>query len=126
AVVLRAKLERLEAWNGRRREIAARYRELLDQAPVELPAEPPGTESCYYLFVIRSRRRNAIRDELLRSDIECGIHYPTPMHLQPSFRSLGYHKGDFPAAESLADTALSLPMHPHLTQADLERVARAV
>jgi dTDP-4-amino-4,6-dideoxygalactose transaminase len=126
AAVLLAKLKRLDAWNRRRREVASAYRELLDGCDVELPVEPDGYESCYHLFVIRSPRRDAIRQALLANHIECGIHYPVPLHLQPALRSLGHHEGDFPASESLSDTVLSLPIHAHLTYLDVVRVVESV
>jgi dTDP-4-amino-4,6-dideoxygalactose transaminase len=126
AVVLRAKLQLLGEWNLRRRKIAEAYRNLLAKFDVTLPVEPDGFESVYHLFVIRSDRRDAIREELLLNEIECGIHYPVPLHLQPACRSLGYRHGDFPVSERIADTVLSLPMHPHLTSRQLVRVATAV
>jgi dTDP-4-amino-4,6-dideoxygalactose transaminase len=126
AAVLRAKLERLEDWNASRRKIAAHYREELQYAGIELLKEPEGAESCYHLFVIRSPKRDAIRTALLEDQIECGIHYPLPLHLQPACRHLGYHKGDFPVAEAIADSVLSLPMHPHLTAQEVRRVSRTV
>ena len=70
--------------------------------------------------------RDAIRTALLEDQIECGIHYPLPLHLQPACRHLGYHKGDFPVAEAIADSVLSLPMHPHLTAKEVRRVSRTV
>ncbi len=126
AAVLRAKLERLSDWNRRRREIAELYRQLLDGSELTLPVEPEGLASAYHLFAIRSRRRDAIRQELLSRNIECGIHYPVPLHLQPACRDLGYRPGDFPVSERVADTELSLPMHPHLTDAEVRQVAEAV
>ena len=126
AAVLRAKLERLPAWNLRRREVAAEYRELLHQTRVTLPYETEGIESCYHLFVIRSEERDRIRQALLSNEIECGIHYPLPLHLQPACTALGYKPGDFPASERFADSILSLPMHPHLAHSDVARVARVV
>jgi dTDP-4-amino-4,6-dideoxygalactose transaminase len=126
AAVLRAKLEKLEAWNARRREIAKLYRDGLKEAPLTLPADPAGAESCYHQFVIRSPWRNLIRDALRKSDIETGIHYPVPLHLQPAYGFLKYRRGDFPVAESIAETALSLPIHPHLSQTDGEKVVDAV
>jgi dTDP-4-amino-4,6-dideoxygalactose transaminase len=126
AAVLRAKLKRLTAWNERRREIATLYRELLADCAVELPTEPDGHQSCYHLFVIRSSHRDAIRQHLLENQIQCGIHYPVPLHLQPALRSLGHEPGDFPASERVADTVLSLPMHPHLTNPEVAQVAEVV
>jgi len=126
AVVLRAKLARLPEWNARRRQIAGEYRELLRNSGVSFVVEPEGAQSCYHLFVVRSEARDLIRQELLSREIECGIHYPVPVHLQPACTSLGYKPGDFPMSERFADTIVSLPMHPHLRSADLVSVTRAV
>jgi dTDP-4-amino-4,6-dideoxygalactose transaminase len=126
AAVLLAKLERLEEWNARRRAIARRYRELLSGCGLELPIEPEGTESCYHLFVIRSQWRDRIFAALSGAGIGCGIHYPVPLHLQPACAALGYRSGDFPQSERIADTVVSLPMHPHLTDHEINAVASAV
>jgi dTDP-4-amino-4,6-dideoxygalactose transaminase len=126
AAVLRAKLRHLDEWNMRRRETAHTYRKLLSRSPVLLPHRPEDAEPCYHLFVIRSERRDAIRNALLMNKIECGIHYPVPLHLQPAFRKLGHRPNDFPASERIADTVLSLPMHPHLTKLEVIQVAAAV
>lgn len=126
AAVLRAKLERLDDWNARRRRIASCYREQLQHVGIEFLNEPEGMESCYHLFVIRSPRRDVIRTTLLNAQIECGIHYPLPLHLQPACRYLGYQPGDFPAAEAIADSVLSLPMHPHLKAAEVRQVSRTI
>ncbi|MBV8775230.1 MAG: DegT/DnrJ/EryC1/StrS family aminotransferase [Deltaproteobacteria bacterium] len=125
AAVLSAKLKRLEQWNMHRREIADAYRTLLGGTtlPLWLPTEPPDVESVYHLFVVRSPRRDALRSGLLTNQIECGIHYPLPLHLQPACRALGYRAGDFPESERAADAVLSLPMHPHLKPSELERIA---
>ena len=125
AVVLSAKLKHLREWNYSRRRIAAAYRRLLGSA-VQLPSEPEGVESCYHQFVIRSERRDHIRQSLLMKQIECGIHYPVPLHLQPACRSLDYRKGDFPVSERMADTVLSLPIHPYLSVDEAARVAETV
>lgn len=127
AAVLRAKLTRLREWNSRRRVIAQTYRSLFgDLQELFLPVEPPGTESCYHLFAIRSPWRDSIRLALLSKQIECGIHYPVPLHLQLACSSLGYRPGDFPVSEMIADTELSLPLHPHLSSAEAVEVAAVV
>src|SRR5258708_22592224 len=126
AAVLRAKLEKLAEWNERRRVVASAYRELLTPLDVQPILEPEGTESCFHLFVIRSTRRDSIRNALLQNEIECGIHYPVPLHLQPALAYLGYRPGDFPATEALADTTLSLPMHPHLDGQEILRTVETV
>ncbi len=125
AAVLSAKLRRLRAWNERRREIAVLYSQALADS-VSVPIEPPGFESCFHLYVIRTPYRDKVRQELLKKGIECGIHYPVPLHLQPAFKSDGYRQGDFPVSERMADTILSLPIHPHLTDAEVSRVAEIV
>ena len=127
AAVLRAKLARLADWNERRRQVAATYRKLLGGLEgLALPTEPADTQSCYHLFVVRSEKRDAIRQALLTKRIECGLHYPVPLHLQMACRSLGYRAGDFPVSERIADTVLSLPMHPHLGDAEIAEVAAVV
>ena len=126
AIVLRAKLGHLDGWNARRREIAAAYTRMLAQSGVAAPREIEGAESCYHLYVIRSQRREAIKQALTQAAIQSGIHYPVPLHMQPACAYLGYRAGEFPESERLADTALSLPMHPHLTDAEAVEVARIV
>ncbi len=126
AVVLRAKLKRLGEWNERRRKVARLYRKLLDSTSLTLPAEPDGMVSANHLFVVRTPARDLIREALIGNEIQCGIHYPVPLHLQPACRELGHSPGDFPVSETMADTVLSLPMHPHLTDTEVGRVAQVV
>jgi dTDP-4-amino-4,6-dideoxygalactose transaminase len=126
AGVLSAKLRRLPEWNRRRRQFAELYGELLLGADLDLPYEPDGYHSCYHLYVVQTQRRDKLLDALGKADIACGIHYPVPLHLQPACKFLGYRRGDFPCAERLADTAVSLPLHPHLSVAEVEYVADVI
>jgi dTDP-4-amino-4,6-dideoxygalactose transaminase len=126
AAVLRSKLEQLDDWNQRRRQCAALYRDLLSRSGLVLPFEPEGMESSYHLFVVRTPRRDALRTALLAEEIQCGIHYPVPVHLQPAARHLGYRPGDFPVSERVADTVLSLPMHPFLRPDEIHKIASVV
>jgi dTDP-4-amino-4,6-dideoxygalactose transaminase len=126
AVVLGAKLTRLDSWNARRRAIAKSYRELLANLDLQFQLEADGYESCYHLFTIRHASRDAIRTALTAAEIDSGIHYPVPLHLQPACSALGYKTGDFPVSESIGDTTLSLPMHPHLTDDEVIRVSQIV
>lgn len=126
AAVLRAKLKRLKQWNRRRREIARAYRQMLAGTGLDFQQEPEGAESCYHLFVVRSERRDAIRQALMLNRIGCGIHYPVPIHLQPACRPFGFRQSEFPVSERIADTVVSLPMHPHLASSEIARVAEAV
>jgi dTDP-4-amino-4,6-dideoxygalactose transaminase len=126
AAVLRAKLRRLGEWNERRRKVARLYRKLLGSTCLRLPAEPDGMVSANHLFVVRTPARDLLREALVRNEIQCGIHYPVPLHLQPACRQLGHSPGDFPVCETMADTVLSLPMHPHLSDTEVGRVAQVV
>jgi dTDP-4-amino-4,6-dideoxygalactose transaminase len=124
AVVLQAKLRRLDAWNAARRQAAARYDELLaGEERVERPRTLPGNEHVFHLYVVRVPRRDRVLAELHAAGIAAGIHYPKPLHLHGALRELGFRAGDFPAAEQAAAEILSLPMHPHLTAAQQERIA---
>jgi dTDP-4-amino-4,6-dideoxygalactose transaminase len=124
AVVLSAKLRRLDGWNEARRAAALRYSSLLGGLPgVRLPQVLPGNEHVWHLYVIRVASRDRVLAELQAAGVGAGIHYPVPIHLQGAFASLGYGPGDFPVAEQAAAEILSLPMHPHLTAAQQERVA---
>jgi dTDP-4-amino-4,6-dideoxygalactose transaminase len=126
AAILRAKLPHLEAWVAARRRLAARYRALLAPAPVACPAEPPGTRHSYHLYVIRSRRRDALQRHLRAHGIGTHIHYPRPVHFQPAYRHLGYPPGAFPEAERACREILSLPLYPELTDAEVRAVAAAI
>lgn len=123
AVVLSAKLRRLEAWNDERRVAAERYGDLLkalDQ--VRVPEVLPGNEHVWHLYVVRVPRRNEVLANLNAAGVGAGIHYPTPIHLLPAFAHLGWGRGAFPTAELLAGEILSLPIYPGITLTQQERV----
>lgn len=123
AVVLRAKLARLEQWNAQRRAAADRYDVLLaDVEGVRLPGRLAGNEDVWHLYVVRVADRDAVLARLNAAGIGAGIHYPVPVHLQPAFAGLGA-PGDFPVAEAAAQQILSLPLFPGITAEQQERVA---
>lgn len=127
AVVLRAKLRRLEAHNWQRRLAASRYAALLDDLPdVVLPKTAPGNQHVWHLYVIRVPRRDEVLRQLHSDGIQAAVHYPVPIHLQPAFRYLGYAPGDFPVAEAAAKQLLSLPLYPQITEEQQVRVVRAI
>ena len=127
AAFLRIKLRHLAAWNEGRRRAAAWYREALaDVKEVRLPVEAPSAHHVYHLFVIRAERRDALRAHLESRQIGTGLHYPLPLHLQPAYQSLGLGKGAFPVTERTAETLLSLPMFPELTESQVAQVADAI
>jgi dTDP-4-amino-4,6-dideoxygalactose transaminase len=120
----RVALERLEAMNGRRRTLAARYRAGLLGLPVALPPERPQGQHVYHLFVIRTRERDALRAYLADRGIETGIHYPVPAHRQPALQDLGARP--LPATERLVDEILSLPISAAHSEAEVDEVLVAV
>jgi dTDP-4-amino-4,6-dideoxygalactose transaminase len=127
AVVLGAKLARLDEWNAARRRAAFRYDRLLGGLPeVRLPATLAGNDHVWHLYVVRVPERDRCLAALQAAGIPAAIHYPTPIHATGAFAGLGYASGDFPVAEAAAGEILSLPMHPHLTAAQQERVAEAL
>jgi len=125
AAVLRVKLRRLDEWNALRRKHAVAYTGLLEDA-VTTPEVADWANPVWHLYVIRTAARDLARDELAAAGIASGMHYPVPLHLQPALSSLGHQRGDFPAAEAWAASALSLPMFPELTPNEIERVAATV
>ncbi|MCX8089433.1 MAG: DegT/DnrJ/EryC1/StrS family aminotransferase [Verrucomicrobiae bacterium] len=127
AAFLRAKLRRLDEWNERRRRIAARYLEALRGVPgLILPHVPDWAEPVWHLFVVRHPERDRLQQKLAEAGVGTLIHYPVPPHLSGAYADGGWKRGAFPIAESLADTVLSLPMGPHLTEAQVEAVIGAV
>ncbi|OJV56944.1 MAG: erythromycin biosynthesis sensory transduction protein eryC1 [Cellulomonas sp. 73-145] len=123
AVVLAAKLRRLEAWNAGRRAAADRYAVLLDGVDaVQLPTTAEGNEDIWHLYVVQVEERDRVLAELSAAGIGVGIHYPTPVHLTAAYADLGHGRGAFPVAEAAADRILSLPMFPHLTSGQQEQV----
>jgi dTDP-4-amino-4,6-dideoxygalactose transaminase len=130
AAVLRVKLNHLGMWTGQRQHHAALYRDLFRQASLEetiqLPSAPPGREHVYNQFVIRTSRRDKLREFLMQRGIPSEIYYPHPLHLQPAFSFLGYKQGDLPQAEEICQRVLALPISPMLTAERQERVVETI
>ncbi len=126
AIVLSAKLARLEGWNSMRRAAADRYAQLLAGSGVGVPVSMPGNVDVWHLYVVRVTDRARAITALTDACIGVGIHYPTPLHLTDAYASLGHRPGDFPVAERAAAEILSLPMFPHLTVAQQERVVEVL
>lgn len=122
AAFLRVKLSRLDEWNKRRRKVAAAYLDGLAGAGLILPEVAQGCEPVWHLFVVRAKERQQLLDRMTGAKIGWLIHYPVPPHLQQAYSDLGYSRGAFSIAEQLAEEVLSLPMGPHLCDADLESV----
>jgi dTDP-4-amino-4,6-dideoxygalactose transaminase len=135
AAVLEVKLRRVAAGNARRGELACMYHQKFREAGltgattadgIVVPyADPRGTH-VFHQYVIRARRRDALRDYLTAHKIGTEIYYPLPLHLQESLKDLGYKLGDFPVAERAAAEVLALPIYPDLREDELETVVEAI
>lgn len=123
AAILAAKLPHLDCWTAARRRLARRYNALLADCEVVLPQVAVEAEPAWHLYVIRTPRRDELADHLKRHGVETGVHYPVPLHLQPAFAALGYRPGDLPVTEAMAESCLSLPLYPEMTDDQQERVA---
>jgi dTDP-4-amino-4,6-dideoxygalactose transaminase len=125
AAVLRVGLTRIDAWNGRRAQIAQWY-DLHLPAEVRRPVVPDGCTHVYHLYVARSVRRDEIAAALKARAIACASYYTTPLHRQPALEFLGYKQGEFPATETAAAQNLALPMHPNLTENEVKEIGEVV
>ncbi|MDV3350888.1 DegT/DnrJ/EryC1/StrS family aminotransferase [Leptolyngbyaceae cyanobacterium CCMR0082] len=134
AAILQIKLAYLASWNCDRNRLAKLYDDALK--PLANYGLVPmlnqsGSGHVYHLYVIRltqdcSIDRTRLQQELATCEIQSGIHYPVPCHLQPAFHNLGYRAGDFPVAEQLSQEILSLPMYPGMSNDQLQYVVETI
>lgn len=123
AAMLRVKLRHVDADNARRSTVAAVYREAIDHPAIRLPEPGAPGEHVWHLFVVRSGRRDALRDHLARSGVQTQVHYPVPPHKQPAYAPL--HELNLPITERIHEQVLSLPMAANLRDGYVERVIEA-
>lgn len=115
AAFLRVKLQLLDSWNNRRRELAEFYlKHLAGITNLVLPKVADGCEPVWHLFVVRHTNRDALIKHLAESRVVTLIHYPVPPHLQNAYKDLGFRPGSFPLSEAMHQQLLSLPIGPHL------------
>lgn len=126
AAILRVKLRHLNIWNDRRQELAVLYRKLLDGNGLILPIKPPEVRHVYHQFVIRLHDREALRAFLAEQGIHTQVHYPVPVHLQPAYRTMMISPGGLPVTETVANTVLSLPIYPELSNDKVKRICNAI
>jgi dTDP-4-amino-4,6-dideoxygalactose transaminase len=124
--VLRIKLRHLNAWTEKRRAIAREYRRILQNARIDLPVDDPRDECVYHQFVIYVNSRCSVIAKLAEKEIDTAVHYPTPVHLQPAYASLGDPAGTYPLAERACDRVLSLPLFPGMSEEQVRHVADSV
>lgn len=127
AAFLSVKLCYLKEWTAQRNQIATWYDEALKGANgIILPYTHPAATHSYHLYVIRTTERDALQNFLTSHGIGTLIHYPIPPHLQEAYSYLGHKKGDFPIAEELANTSLSLPIWPGMTKENCQQVSNII
>jgi dTDP-4-amino-4,6-dideoxygalactose transaminase len=124
--LLNVKLPHLAGWTARRQAIAARYRSGIRLADARLPILEEHGASVFHQFTLLHPRRDQLREHLARLEVGTDMIYPRPLHLQPCYAFLGRGPGSFPRAERAAETCLSLPIFPELTDAQVEHVIRSV
>lgn len=126
AAVLRVKLQQLPTWTKQRQQIARQYdKHLAGLGDLLLPTVADGATHVYHLYVVRTAHRDELQQHLTEQGIGTLIHYPVPPHLQQAYKHMGL-AGAFPIAEEIANTALSLPMWPGMTEVHVAEVATAV
>ncbi len=126
-----SQMQRLDEFVARRRHLAARYNELLQDLPITLPWQHPDTESSWHLYVIRlqlekiDKTHQQVFEELRQVGIGVNLHY-IPVHTQPYYQKLGFQWGDFPQSEQYYREAISIPLYAGLTQEDQDRVIESL
>ncbi len=126
AVVLSAKLPHLDRWNEMRKVVAGFYAKHLAGISVVVPKTQSDREHVYQTYAIRIKNRVRVMDKLKEKGVAALIHYPIPIHLQEAYADAGFKQGDFPISERICDEILSLPMFPHMTEAQVIEVAQAL
>ena len=127
AAFLSVKLRYLEEWTKERQQIAHWYDESLNGInELILPVIADGATHVYHLYVVRTEQRDELQEYLQQQGIGTLIHYPVPPHLQKAYSHLGFKKGDFPIAEEIAKTCLSLPLWPGMKQEQVEYVSQTI
>ncbi len=126
AAVLRAKLTRLAEWTERRQAIAARYDAALAETGVQTPVVLPGNNHTYHQYTVRSRERDALQAFLKEREIDSMIYYPVPLHFHSPYAHLGFGEGDLPETERAAREVLSLPVHPHMSDEEVNWVIESI
>lgn len=121
AAFLRVKLNYLQEWTNQRKEIAQWYNDDLElRNDLVLPYVHENADHVYHLYVVRTSNREKLQQELTEKGIQTMIHYPVPPHLQKAYKYLGFKEGDFPIAEEIARTCLSLPVWPGMLKSDVD------
>ena len=126
AAFLSAKLPQLEKMNENRRETADKYLSRIHNPKIILPIVPDYAVPVWHIFAVRCKDRTGLEEWLHSKGIGTNKHYPIPMHLQKCYEDLGFAKGDFPIAEEISETELSIPMYYGMTEEEIDAVIEAL
>lgn len=126
AAILRIKLRHLDTDNGKRQQLAAQYSKLLAGQALQIPASRENSEQVFHLYVIRTGSRRELVEHLKAHDIQAGIHYPVPVHLQPAYKGRIRTAASMSVTERIAEEVLSLPMYPELEDQQLSEVVQTL
>ncbi len=126
AAVLRVKLQHLDIWNDTRRQLAARYMDVLEGTHVVLPTTIDDAEHVYHLFVVRCGNRDEVIEALKNEEIFAGVHYPQPIHTQDAMRRICIVPRPLTNTESYCNELLSLPLCPYITGREIDMIAAIV
>ena len=126
AAFLSAKLPILDRMNAERRRIAGRYLSEINNPKITLPYVPDYAEPVWHIFGIRCDERERLEEHLKKAEIMTNKHYPIPMHLQECYKDLGFNEGDYPIAEEISRTELSIPMYYGMTDEEISYVIDAL
>lgn len=126
AAVLALKLDFLDTWNEKRRQLARLYDSLLKDLPLKIPENLTQCKPVYHIYQVQTKKRDALALYLETKGISTGIHYPVPLHMQKALAMLGRRIGDFPNSEQFAKETLSLPMFPELKDSEVMYISRTI
>lgn len=126
AAVLRVKFPHLPAWTEARRRNAGEYNHLLGDVALTLPVESPYAKHVYHQYTVRCEERDSLADYLKSREVDTGVYYPGPLHLEHAYEYLGYKPGDLPEAERACREVLSLPVFPEMTEQQLAHAASSI
>ena len=126
AALLNVKMKYLDKWTERRRAFANLYYERLSDLPMIVPCDKEYEKAVYHTFIIQTEDRDELKEHLARKGVDTKVHYPIPIHYQEAAKGLGYKKGDFPVTEKQAETILSIPIYPELTDEQVNYIIEEI
>ena len=126
AAILKVKIEKIDEWNERRRQIAKIYDEALKDTELVTPSVDSHVSPVYHMYILQSENRDEVIAKLTKAGIATGIYYPVPLHLQKVYTNLGYKEGDMPVAEYLSHRTFAIPVYPELNEEQINYIIESI